>query len=96
MTKPDRSSHLVLEPDQYEILAQMARQQGSTISDVVREVVRLGLESLKKQQRQTVLNQLAQMRQEIYQTHGIYPGDIVAEIRAEREKQINRVMRGES
>jgi hypothetical protein len=35
------------------------------------------------------------MQQEIYQTHGMYPGDPVAEVRAEREKQIDRVMRGE-
>jgi DNA polymerase III delta subunit len=96
MTQPDRSVGLVLEPEQYETLAQIARQQGSTIPDVVREVVRLGLESFKKQQRQKALERLVQMRQEIFQNSGIYPGNIVSEVRAAREKQIDRIIRGES
>ena len=56
--------------------------------DVAQEVVRLGLESLeiKKQRRKEALEGLEQMRQEMYRTHGMSPGDPVAEVRAEREK----------
>lgn len=97
MTEQHNSSQLVLEPEQYEALAQLASKQNRTVSDVARQVVRLGLESLeqKKQQRKEALERLEQMRQEIYQKHGMYEGDPVAEVRAEREKQIDRVMRGE-
>lgn len=93
MTEQNNSSQVVLEPEQYETLAQLASKQGRTISDVAQEVVRLGLESLeiKKQRRKEALERLEQMREEIYRTHGMYPGDPVAEVRTEREKQIDRV-----
>ncbi|KAB8315051.1 hypothetical protein SD81_034220 [Tolypothrix campylonemoides VB511288] len=93
MTEQNNSSQVVLEPEQYETLAQLASKQNRTISDVAQEVVRLGLESLeiKKQRRKEALERLEQMREEIYRTHGMYPGDPVAEVRTEREKQIDRV-----
>ncbi len=94
MTEQNNSSQLVLEPEQYETVAQLASKQNRTISDVAQEVVYLGLESLelKKQRRKEAWERLEQMRQEIYPTHGMYPGDPAAEVRAEREKQIDRVM----
>lgn len=97
MTERDHSSQVLLEPEQYEALAQLASLQGSTISDVAQQVVRLGLEALQKQkqQRMEALERLNQRRLEYHQMHGMYPGDPVAEVRAEREKQIERVMRGE-
>lgn len=60
--------------------------------------MRLGLESFEDRQKarqMEILERLNKTREEIYRTHGMYPGDIVAEVRAEREKQIDRVMRGE-
>ncbi|MBD2778026.1 hypothetical protein [Iningainema tapete] len=97
MSEQHNSSQLVLEPEQYAALEQLASKQNRPISDVAREVVRLGLESLehKKQQRKEALERLEQRRLEIYRVHGMYHGDPVAEVRAEREKQIERVMRGE-
>ncbi len=97
MNEENKSSQLVLEAEQIDALTQLASKQGRTISDVARFVVRLGLKSLEltKQRRYVALERLEQMRQEIYRTHGMYPGDPVAEVRAEREKQIDRVMRGE-
>ncbi|MBF2008588.1 MAG: hypothetical protein IGS49_24870 [Chlorogloeopsis fritschii C42_A2020_084] len=98
MVEQNQSSQLVLEPEQYKMLAKLAKKQGRTINDVVREVVRLGLESLelRKQRRKEALERLEQTRQEIYRTQGMYQGDPIAEVRAEREKQIDRVLRGEA
>ena len=95
MTEQDHGSQVLLEPEQYATLAQLAGLQGSTISDVAREVVRLGLEALQKQKRMEALERLNQRQLEYHRLHGMYPGDIVAEVRTEREKQIDRVMRGE-
>lgn len=98
MTAQTQQSQILLPPEQYETLAQIATKQGRTISEVVQEMVRLGLESFKEQHKvrqMEILERLNKTREEIYRTHGMYPGDIVAEVRAEREKQIDRVMRGE-
>lgn len=96
MTEHYQGYKSILEPEQYEALAQLASKQGRTLADVAREVVRLGLESLQqKQQRLETLERLNQRRLEYHRMHGMYPGEPVAEVRAEREKQIERVMRGE-
>ena len=52
MLEQHNSSVLVLEPEQYEALTQLASKQNRTISDVAREVVRLGLESLEQKKQQ--------------------------------------------
>ncbi|NEQ37531.1 MAG: hypothetical protein F6K40_15130 [Okeania sp. SIO3I5] len=39
---------LVLEPEQYDTLLQLATQKHQTLSEVAVEVVRLGLETLKQ------------------------------------------------
>lgn len=98
MSEQNPQSQILLESEQYQKLAQMATNQGRTISEVAQEIVRLGLESFEARQKahpMEILERLNQRRLEDYRKHGIYPGDIVAEVRAEREKQIDRVMRGE-
>lgn len=106
MTEQQYHPLLVLEPEQYAALTQLATQQHQTISEVAVEVVRLGLETLrqrgdvasaKQRQRlpQKALKRLNALREEIQQAHGIYPGDLVAEVRAEREEQIERIIAGE-
>ncbi len=97
MTQQVSDSQVLLAQSQYEILAEIARSSDSTISDVTREVVRLGLEAFQQQQlkRQEALERLNQRRLEYHRLNGIYPEDIVAQVRAEREKQIERVMKGE-
>ena len=46
-------------------------------------------------QPETALERLNAIREEIQQSHGIYPGDLIAEVRAEREEQIERIIAGE-
>ncbi|NEO55197.1 MAG: hypothetical protein F6K54_20220 [Okeania sp. SIO3B5] len=96
---------LVLEPEQYNALFQLATQKHQTVSEVAVEVVRLGLETLKQRgdgtsdegdrEYQKALECLNSLRAEIQQTHGIYSGDLVAEVRTEREEQIERIITGE-
>ena len=106
MTEQQRHPPLILEPEQYAVLTQLATQQHQSISEVAVEVVRLGLETLrqrsdvasaKQRQRlpQKALKRLKALREEIQQAHGIYPGDLVMEVRAEREEQIERIIAGE-
>ena len=100
MTEQQRHQPLVLEPEQYAVLTQLATQQHQTISEVAVEVVRLGLETLRQakqrqRQPQKALKRLNALREEIQQAHGTYPGDLVTEVRAEREEQIERIIAGE-
>lgn len=94
MTQSANPPQIPLEPEQYEILQQIAYAQGSTVVAVVQEVVRLGLESLQKQkqQRQEALERLNHLRQEIARTHGMIQGDLVASVRRERETQIEEML----
>jgi len=96
MTKT-ATHNVLLAPEQYETLAQMASQEGRSISDLAQEMVRLGLETREKQKQHNleILDRLTQRRIKYHRQHGMYPGDLVAEVRAEREKQIDKVMRGE-
>ncbi|GAB1545225.1 hypothetical protein NUACC21_79010 [Scytonema sp. NUACC21] len=97
MSEQYRSSHIVLKPEKYEAIAQLANNQDRPISEVATEVVRLELETLeqRKQGKKESLERLNQRRLEYHHQHGFYPGDPVAEVRAEREKQIDTVIREE-
>ncbi len=76
-----------------------------TPKNLAQEMLRLELETREKQKQHNLAildrvacaqrNRLTLLREEIYQTHGMFPGDLVVQVRAEREKQIDRVMRGE-
>lgn len=98
-----RHPPLVLEPEQYATLTQLATQEDRSISEVAVEVVRLGLETLRQRgdfasrqrQSQKALERLKALREQIQQTHGIYSGDLVAEVRTEREEQMERIIAGE-
>jgi predicted DNA-binding protein len=97
MAEQHQSSQIVLEPEQYEKLAQLANERGRTLSEVAQEIVRLGLESIerRKAEQMAILERLNRRRLEYERTHGMCQGNPVAEVRAERENQIDRVMRGE-
>lgn len=45
-------------------------------------------------QQEKSLESLNAIREEIQQTHGIYFGDLIAEVRGEREEQIERLIAG--
>ena len=93
-------AQLLLESEQHEALAEIAQQEGRSISDLVREIVRQHLiERDKEAQRQRELQaieELAQIRARLEEEHGVYSGDLLAEVRAEREEEMERLWRGEA
>ena len=87
-------AQILLEPEQHQTLAEIAKNDGRSISDVVREIIR---EYLAEQSRDeqlerelAALESLAQMRQKIQARHGIINRDLVTEIRSEREADLEQ------
>ena len=98
MTKMHRAQ-LLLKPAQHQALADIAQKEGRSISDLVREIVDRHLterdqESRRAQEMQALEN-LARRRRKIQEEHGVYQGDWVEEVRAERDSDLDRVMREE-
>ncbi len=90
-------AQILLEPEQHETLQKIAEREGRSLSDVAREVIQIGIEVRESddeviwRKRQEALEHLNRIREEIREQHGVYEGNLIAEVRAEREKQINRV-----
>lgn len=87
-------TQLFLEQTQHEALDRRARQEGRTISEIVREYVDQGLERSRAEidRRLSVLDELARLGTAI----GPVTGDPIAEAREERERHLEAVRRGES
>lgn len=88
-------AQLLIEQGQRKTLAQIARQEGRSLSDVARELIRLGLEArndtpeMRWRRRDRALEQAAQLRAAILRRRGGRPLDIdVADlIRSMREER---------
>jgi predicted nucleic acid-binding protein len=82
-------AQILLESDQHEALAEIAQQEGRSISDLVREIVRQHLnerdKKARKQREMQALEHLTQIRARLKEEHGIYEGDLLAEVKAEQE-----------
>ena len=80
-------AQVLLEPEQHQALAEIARSGGQSISEVVREIVRQYLaereQETQRQQELRALEALTQIRRQLQAQHGLYPGDLLAEIRAD-------------
>ena len=87
-------SQILLKQEQHAALAHIASQNSRSISDVAREIVDLGLEyrRVKTEERLKALDNLEQLRKKIAKQKGEYEGNFIAEVREEREKQINRML----
>lgn len=92
-------AQILLEQEQHDALKQIAREDGQSLSAVVREIVRQYFaerenDARKKRELQALEN-LARIRTQIREQHGIYQGDLLADVRAEWEQDLERVWRGE-
>lgn len=90
-------TQILLEPEQHEALVKIAKQENRSVSDLVRELVEhyvaeRSAEARKAQVRQT-LAELKQFREAMAERYGVYEGDLVAEVRAEREADFDRIQR---
>ena len=90
-------TQILLEPGQHRALAELARRQGRSLSDLVREIVE---EHLDEQGRQSRLQQelqalqaLEQIRHRVQVEHGMCVGDLLAQVRDEREQDMERAGR---
>jgi Arc/MetJ-type ribon-helix-helix transcriptional regulator len=93
-------AQILLESEQHRTLAEIAEQEGRSISDLVREIVRLYLDE-RSQQAQNLnalqaIERLTQIRAGLQEEHGIFQGDPLAEVRAEWEEDVERIWRGEA
>ena len=91
-------AQLLLESEQHVALAEIAEQEGRSISDLVREIIRGHLAERDQEAQITIalqaIGRLTQIRARLREEHGIYQGDPLAEVRAEWEKDVERVWRG--
>ena len=98
-------AQILIEQGQRKTLAQIARQEGRSMSDVARELIRLGLEARNEtpemvwRRRDRALARAAQLRDAIRRRRGGQPIDLdVAELvrtmREERDAAISRGITG--
>jgi hypothetical protein len=92
-------AQILLEPEQHKVLAEIADRENRSISDVVREILREYLagkqETVRLEREMKALERLHQIREEGIERYGVYQGDLIAESRAERDDEVERVWRGE-
>lgn len=90
-------TQILLEPQQHRRLYNLAQAEGRSMSELVREAVAQYLveHNDRRESWQEALAELTKIREEIQERFGIYPGDLVAELREERADELERVMRGD-
>jgi hypothetical protein len=95
-------SQLLLEPEQHERMRRIAEREGRSISDVARGLIGIGLKMLARDEkartkrRAKALAGLSEIREAALARHGVYEGDLVAEVRSERESNLDQVRRGDA
>lgn len=92
-------AQLLLESEQHQALAEIAEQEGRSVSDLVREIVRQYLAERHRQAQQLAalqaIERLTQIRVGLAEEYGLLEGDPLAEARAEWEEDVERIWRGE-
>ena len=90
-------AQILLEQQQHQALSRIARREGRSMSELVREIVGGYLEEQEQQARLQkalqAIEQLTQTRGRLREQHGILPAELLAEARAEREQDLERVWR---
>jgi hypothetical protein len=93
-------AQILLEPEQHRTLSELAQREGRSISDLVRESVQVYLaerdRETQRERRLKALDALTEIRERIQARHGVLSVDLVAEMREERDRDNERVWRGES
>lgn len=91
-------TQILLEPKQHKALVEIAHQEERSISDLVRRIVS---QYLKERERDTErqravqsLQKLTELRERTARRSGVYLSDVIAETRAERDVQTERVWSG--
>ncbi len=92
-------TQILLEREQHKKLKEIAQYEGRSVSDLMREILRNYLDEEErqaaKQRELQALAELVQLHDTLKERHGIYKGDLIAEIRDELDEDNERVWRGE-
>ncbi len=98
MTRQKRRIQISLEPEQHKALVEIAQRERRSMSDTVRGIISQHLKErardAKRQRAIHALDRLTRLREKIEQRSGTYQGDLIAEARAERDEQVERVWSG--
>jgi hypothetical protein len=92
---------LLLKPEQRKRLERVAKREGRTFSDTARRALEEGLRVMEGdtdtiwERRLEALEFLNALRKQIQEERGVYQGDLVSEVRAERESQSETIWRNE-
>ena len=93
-------AQILLEKEQHEVLAEMAEAQDRSISDLVREIIDDYLSQREEddqlERELEALHRLREIREEARQRYGVYQGDLIREIREERDQDVDRIWKGEA
>ncbi len=87
---------ILLEPEQHDRMRHIAEREDMSTSDVARQLIRIGLETLAKDQmrqaswRRMDPEHLNELREQPAERYGDYEGELVAEARAKREPDLAR------
>jgi hypothetical protein len=93
-------AQILLEKEQHEVLAEMAEAQDRSISDLVREIIDDYLSQREEddqlERELEALHRLREIREEARQRYGVYQGDLIREVREERDQDVDRIWKGEA
>lgn len=94
MGKQLMRAQVLLDSEDFQRLRAMAQEQGNSLSEIVREAVLRFLEEqerLKQEEFLKTLEDMRQIREKNASRYGTYHGDLVNEVRREREREIEDV-----
>jgi len=92
-------AQILLGSEQHQALAQIAEQEGRSISDLMREIVEQHLAERRQQDQQATalqaVERLTQIRTRLQEEHGMVQTDPLAEVRAEWDQDVERTWQGD-
>jgi len=92
-------AQILLGSEQHQALAQIAEQEGRSISDLMREIVEQHLAARRQQDQQATalqaVERLTQIRTRLQEEHGMVQTDPLAEVRAEWDQDVERTWQGD-
>lgn len=90
-------AQILLEKEQHEALQQIAEQDRRSLSELMREIIRTYLANDERErqleQELNALDELDKIRARIAERAGVYEGDLLAEVRADRDAQLEEIAR---
>lgn len=97
MGKRMHRAQILLEQEQHQALAAIARQEERSISEIVRQIIDQWLAAQEEdavwRRRTQAMQALRVIREDVLQHYGVVGQDLLAEVREEREQDIERTLR---